>query len=181
LQTFLPYLDYSKCAAVLDRSRLGKQRLEARQILSANLRGPGAGWYNHPVTKAWRGYELDLAHYGMKVCAEWAGRGYRDEQYEVFLDVAEKLSSDGAERVKPPWLVPALCSCHRAALLGKDFAHYSQFGWSERPTKGYEFPPPNGSTGEAHCPRDGFHFLGGENACPMCGMKNIFLEKNAYA
>ena len=35
--TFLPYPDFQKSAQVLDRQRLGKQRLEAKQILEINL------------------------------------------------------------------------------------------------------------------------------------------------
>ena len=33
MQTFLPYPDFVKSALVLDYRRLGKQRVEARQIL----------------------------------------------------------------------------------------------------------------------------------------------------
>lgn len=33
VQTFLPYLSFAESAAVLDRSRLGKQRIEALQLL----------------------------------------------------------------------------------------------------------------------------------------------------
>ncbi len=33
MQTFLPYDSYADSAAVLDRARLGKQRVEAKQIL----------------------------------------------------------------------------------------------------------------------------------------------------
>lgn len=35
--TFLPYSDFQQSAQVLDRQRLGKQRLEAKQILEINL------------------------------------------------------------------------------------------------------------------------------------------------
>jgi len=34
MQTFLPYPDFARSAAVLDRQRLGKQRLEARWTFS---------------------------------------------------------------------------------------------------------------------------------------------------
>lgn len=40
MQTFLPYPDFARSAACLDRQRLGKQRLEAFQILQTNCRGP---------------------------------------------------------------------------------------------------------------------------------------------
>lgn len=35
MQTFLPYEDFNQSTAVLDRQRLGKQRVEALQLLKA--------------------------------------------------------------------------------------------------------------------------------------------------
>ncbi len=35
MQTFLPYPDFARSAAVLDPARLGKQRVETLQILRA--------------------------------------------------------------------------------------------------------------------------------------------------
>jgi hypothetical protein len=191
VQTFLPHKDYARCARVLDRQRLGKQRLEARQILMANVHGPNTGWYNHPVTRNWRGFEVDLARYGMAICAEWARRGYRDEQFDVFLTIATFLTENGEVRVQPPWVTSALCSCHRAALLGKDYAHYSQFGWTERPTTGYEWPAtfaqgPSFVEPEklGFCPRDLFPIGDGPEAgatCPKCGMVNPWVGEDFYA
>jgi hypothetical protein len=40
MQTFLPYPDFAKSAAVLDNKRLGKQRVECLQILTALRFGP---------------------------------------------------------------------------------------------------------------------------------------------
>ncbi|MFA6358988.1 MAG: pyrimidine dimer DNA glycosylase/endonuclease V, partial [Candidatus Omnitrophota bacterium] len=62
MQTFLPYPDYKKCAQVLDRQRLSKQRVECKQILLANT-GQSKGWTHHPVTLMWRGFESDLCKY----------------------------------------------------------------------------------------------------------------------
>lgn len=39
VQTFLPYEDFDKTASVLDRSRLGKQRVETLQLLKALTTG----------------------------------------------------------------------------------------------------------------------------------------------
>lgn len=49
MQTFLPYPDFRATAKVLDRQRLGKQRVETKQILLA-LERPGTptGWGRHP-------------------------------------------------------------------------------------------------------------------------------------
>jgi len=182
VQTFLPYRNYARCAAVLDRQRLGKQRLEARQILSANLRGEGAGWRNHPVTVKWRGFELSLAKYGMAVCTEWSRRGYRDEQYDWFLDRHIELEEAGNVDASPPWITDAMCSIHRAALLGKDLKWYEQFGWTEKPATAYdwtEFAPVLGA-----CPRDNCTVGHDESfwlpACPLCGMTNVWIYGEEY-
>ena len=50
MQTFLPYSDFQQSAAVLDRVRLGKQRVEALQTLRA-LVIPEYGWQSHPAIR----------------------------------------------------------------------------------------------------------------------------------
>ena len=57
MQTFLPYDDFVLSLDCLDYRRLGKQRVEAMQLLNAMKREKG-GWINHPATKMWRGYEV---------------------------------------------------------------------------------------------------------------------------
>lgn len=42
MQTFLPYPDFAESASVLDRQRLGKQRVETLQVMKA-LTVPGYG------------------------------------------------------------------------------------------------------------------------------------------
>lgn len=54
VQTFLPYPDFERSAAVLDPARLGKQRVETLQVLRA-LELPDYGWRNHPAVGMWRG------------------------------------------------------------------------------------------------------------------------------
>lgn len=83
MQTFLPYSDFKKTARSLDRMRLGKQRVETFQILKA-LRDESNGWRNHPATRMWDGYEDALAVYGIAICQEWIGRGYKDTMLERF-------------------------------------------------------------------------------------------------
>lgn len=39
MQTFLPYEDFEQTASVLDRQRLGKQRVETLQLLKALTAG----------------------------------------------------------------------------------------------------------------------------------------------
>ena len=67
VQTFLPYPDFAASAMALDRRRLGKQRVEALQILRALTR-ERYGWKHHPAVRMWAGYEEALACYAMEVC-----------------------------------------------------------------------------------------------------------------
>ena len=135
MQTFLPYPDFEKSAKVLDRQRLGKQRVECLQILNA-LFDPSKGWGNHPATKMWRGHEDWLVLYGVAICEEWKARGYKDT-------CLEKIASfyTGKSTKPPTWFSnEKFFSSHRAALLFKNTEHYSQFGWTEQPKLDYVWP-----------------------------------------
>ena len=132
LQTFLPYPDFAASASVLDQRRLGKQRVEALQVLRG-LTQPGYGWRHHPAVRMWRGHEEALGTYGVTVCRAWFALGFADTcelQLRKELDrigVAaprsqEELATAGA---LPPWLGdPALHRSHQSSLLRKDPGHY---------------------------------------------------------
>lgn len=77
MQTFLPYPDFGMSMQVLDMRRLGKQRVEAQQILNTLL-GISNGWKNHPATRMWRGYEEALKLYINTSILEWKSRGYKN-------------------------------------------------------------------------------------------------------
>jgi hypothetical protein len=100
MQTFLPYSDYSKSAQVLDRQRLGKQRVETIQILKA-LNDPTYGWQNHPAVNMWRGYELELVCYGLAICDEWITRGYKDTCRD---QISEMYYNSNFDVEIPPWI-----------------------------------------------------------------------------
>lgn len=137
MQTFLPYASFKQSASCLDYRRLGKQRVEAYQILRT-LSGQSSGWKHHPCTRMWSGYESLLAEYGFFICTEWRSRGYNDSLLLYFntLNTKERLQ----ERV-PEWLGDErLHSSYRAALLFKDENHYSQFDWDEEPRLNYYWP-----------------------------------------
>lgn len=151
MQTFLPYPNFQRSARVLDNKRLGKQRVEALQLLHA-ITDPSYGWQNHPATRMWRNYSACLAWYGITVCTEWQHRGFLDTCQEKILTLADKkninfqsrlLSPGGiyANGVAPPWLGREdFHASHRAALLAKDYAFYSQYNWSESPRLEYVWP-----------------------------------------
>ena len=68
MQTFLPYKDFHKSASVLDRQRLGKQRVEALQILQVNLKVDAnptekVAWKYHPAVIMWRNHNTALLEY----------------------------------------------------------------------------------------------------------------------
>lgn len=131
MQTFLPYPDFHKTFEVLDYRRLGKQRVEAKQILNALERGSG-GWYNHPAVKMWKGYETALKLYHDQCIDEWVARGYNNNMPKFGID---------EDVVLPPWIGnEKFHSCHRQTLLFKNFEWYSQFGWTEKPTYEYFWP-----------------------------------------
>lgn len=135
MQTFLPLVGFTESARVLDRQRLGKQRIEVLQVLRV-LRGETRGWTSHPAVKMWRGAEGALAIYGLAICDEWIARGYMD-------GCLEKIARLGAGAIapRPPWLGNSrLHSSHRAALLWKNPGWYKHYGWQELPKLDYWWP-----------------------------------------
>lgn len=157
MQTFLPYPNFACSAAVLDRARLGKQRLECSQIIRA-LRGNSvqgeapaerSGWRNHPAVLMWDGYIPALSLYMSCVIREWERRGYENNMtppWDLVLTDGElhyvrwmefhalELMPEAAEEiVLPPWLGdPDFHASHRATLLHKEPHWYGQLGWQEQ-------------------------------------------------
>lgn len=137
MQTFLPYDNFARSAAVLDRQRLGKQRVETLQLLKAI--GGGSGWANHPAAVMWRGYTDALVAYGVAVCDEWTGRGYRDTCRDKIL--AYEVGGAAHGYLLPAWWGdPAVHASHRSNLLRKDPVWYGRYDWSEPDTLPYVWP-----------------------------------------
>ena len=133
MQTFLPYASFIESAKVLDYRRLGKQRVEALQILRTIHAGESAkGWRNHPAVTMWRGHELALCSYGLSMCTEWRERGYKDNLGEQFLNlsigIATKIHEHGgstADANLPAWLGDdRLHLSHQSNLIRKDPEYY---------------------------------------------------------
>lgn len=138
MQTFLPFADFQKSALVLDYKRLGKQRVEAMQLLDVLLERPTktgkirTGWRNHPAAKMWHGYTEALKQYHNIVIGEWIERGYKNNMQ---LEIIE------GDVVMPPWLGDeAFHASHRSNLLRKDLEFYSQWGWTEPDDLEYIWP-----------------------------------------
>jgi hypothetical protein len=128
MQTFLPYPDFARSAAVLDPRRLGKQRVEVIQVVRA-LTVPTYGWKRHPAVLMWAGCEEALGRYGVEIVAHWTALGFADTcEGTIRADLAaagvmhlrtqDELRAAGA---LPTWLGDeALHRSHRSALLRKD-------------------------------------------------------------
>jgi hypothetical protein len=129
VQTFLPYPSFLATAHVLDRQRLGKQRVETLQILRA-LELPDYGWQNHPAVRMWRGRTPALVRYGLDCVRVWTGRGHGDstaDQITEFAPWVRELSQDDLRResLLPNWLGDErLHRSHRSQLIGKDPEFY---------------------------------------------------------
>lgn len=149
LQTFLPYPSFEKSVEVLDYRRLGKQRVEAMQILQSLVSNhclsfpeflkdtvikplKEYGWGSHAAVKMWVGFEKALAVYFNNCVIEWTNRGYRNNLELIPVECHFEY---------PYWIGDdKFHSSHRAALLFKDFSFYSKFGWSESPGIRYYWP-----------------------------------------
>ncbi len=134
VQTFLPYADFAASAAALDDRRLGKQRVEALQVLRALTRET-YGWKHHPAVRMWVGYERALAAYGLAICEEWVARGHADT---CAATMAADLTAAGlpapvpqsalrSDTPLPRWLGDErLHRSHRASLVRKDPEFYAE-------------------------------------------------------
>lgn len=122
MQTFLPHDDFYASAEALDDKRLGKQRVEAWQILQA-LQGKTKGWRNHPATIMWQGYEQSLIRYGITVCHVWTGRGFQDSLTAKFTAELQ------AGSYQDPWWLgfQPLHISHQSNLFRKDPFHYANY------------------------------------------------------
>jgi len=122
MQTFLPYPDFKQSAMALDYRRLGKQRVEAYQIL--NTIKNGSGWKNHPAVLMWIGYENALKDYYNHMVKEWINRGYKNNM---------KLIDIQGEIVMPWWLGNEdFHRAMRARLIEKNEDFYSSIFFNDK-------------------------------------------------
>lgn len=134
MQTFLPFPSFEASAAVLDRERLGKQRLEVKWLLEGRRN-------SHPAYRMWIGHRKMLARYGVAICDEWIKRGYKDNMRSFFIEKIFDSSLDNEDSL-PVWYGGEIHANHRSRLLDKDFSFYSKFGWKEQPIKENYWPVP---------------------------------------
>lgn len=145
MQTFLPYSDFYKSLSCLDYKRLGKQRVEAKQIIDTvidikkgniykvkNGKKVKRGWINHPAVKMWLPYENALKEY-TNICIQlWIKKGYNNT-IEV-PKINDKI-------IYPHWLGnKQFHASHRSNLLRKNFNFYSKYNWKESTDLEYIWP-----------------------------------------
>jgi len=126
MQTFIVTKEMDRNAEILDRSRLGKQRVEAIQI-ARTLLGLSNGWENHPAVKMWRGYESFLVKIYLKsIMNEWIKRGYNNDKCgKHYLQLLECIKS--SEPIVPNWFSEDFFRSHQSNLLRKNKDHYSKY------------------------------------------------------
>jgi hypothetical protein len=149
MQTFLPMPEFYGSARCLDDKRLGKQRVEAKQILIAlgvpvgdHLGNSLSSWRHHPAVLMWKGHEADLAQYAMVMSDVWRMRGFKDTLFDQFRTAMRYCVNDCRfGMTSPNWLgFDRLHASHRSNLLRKDPRHYGRFGWKEPPDLPYFWP-----------------------------------------
>lgn len=119
MQTFLPYPDFKKSLQALDYRRLGKQRVEAMQLIGA-LEGTKKGWANHPATLMWRGYLPALKLYHDEAIKEWVRRGYKNTM--------QLMNPKPATVKMPPWFGDRkFHRSHQSNLVRKLPEHYRAY------------------------------------------------------
>jgi len=136
----MPYSSFCKVASVLDDKRLGKQRVEALQILKAIL-DPTYGWQSHPAVHMWRGSAFYLVRYGIAMCQEWKRRGFQDTVEEQLRTIQIPFPS---EFTFPTWTRDKwLQQSHRSNLVKKDKEHYGPIWPSAKTFFPYIWPKSN--------------------------------------
>ncbi len=130
MQVFRPYVDWKKSAEVLDDKRLGKQRIECKQVLKVILRkldlirDGRRGWVNHPIVLMYfndgRPYIRDLIGFFDACVKEWKRRGFNNlinlNDIENFLERVN--GSDGTPITHIHEIE------YRRILLIKNLKHY---------------------------------------------------------
>lgn len=119
---FLPYADFKRSLECLDDKRVGKQRVEASQIINTIIKMKSnpdmkMGWKNHPALQSWKDNLNALVDYYNKSLEEFASRGFKNiklQPMEIKGDI-----------VYPWWLgYSQIHLSHQASLIRKKPDYY---------------------------------------------------------
>ena len=136
MQTFLPYPDFKRSLECLDYRRLGKQRLEARGILTVLYNPESRGYTKHPAVLMWKGFEDALICYHNLCIETWEGRGYKNNMptYEY-----------NEPFIYPGWFGnERFHDSHKSNLLRKNPEFYGKYGWKVKDDLPYFWPTKDG-------------------------------------
>ena len=146
VNTFILSPDINTMFNDLDKKRLNKQKLEAKQIIENLICYDETGKFknnygNHSATQMWIGYTNHLKVYYNLCIKEWISRGYNnnmplyevenEEKYHIvnseFIDNAAYFE-DFNEYSFPPFcsFLPFIMS-HKSSLLKKDPEYYADY------------------------------------------------------
>lgn len=95
MQVFIPVANVSQSLRLLDKRRLGKQRVEAKQLIDTILNRPMSngkprkGWYNHPAAVMCREYLPFLIYYYNQSLTIFAERGGNNNKLKYEPQVGE--------------------------------------------------------------------------------------------
>ena len=136
MQTFMPYADFRKSAECLDYRRLGKQRVEAKQIidiLEKYDKGEDISklpWGNHPAVRMWIGHTYLLMAYYNEILDEWIRRGYKNTMKHYDIPISDDWLDYGIEYSQPSWRGRKdFHDAHKSKLLQKDYDFYIKYNW----------------------------------------------------
>jgi hypothetical protein len=132
MQTFVPDPSFQESLQMLDKKRLGKQRLEAWQILGNLKKDRTVGWGRHVIMYMWRGFEPALEHYYNLCLEEFSRRGCKNIKLKP-IEITQPI-------IMPPWVGdPRIHLSHQSQILGKIqnqpkmIEWYKQWNWSVEP------------------------------------------------
>lgn len=134
--TFVTHDDPRETAKLLDRARLGKQRLEAKQIIDILSNVPmknstKVSSRKHPAIDMWQGHIVALKFYFNCITKRWIKRGYKNtmELYDI-KETKELLTEIETKTPKLfPWwfFCPLLQLSHQCSLYRKNNEYYSKY------------------------------------------------------
>jgi len=144
---WLPYPNLRLSAHVLDSQNLGSQVGQCLRILTmiAGHREGGRDKF-HRTTLSWWHFPEALALYTEYAMIELSSRGHssslpspRHPEGLKLYDFPKSWGTDSP--VMPDWIgIERIHASHRAALLRRDRAWYSQFAWHETPVLNLQWP-----------------------------------------
>ena len=144
VNTFILNIDLKINAKMLDDKRLGKLRLETKQIINILENGnDNAGYSRHPAVLMWTNHTNALKIYFNYIVREWISRGFVNnmelydinEKYYVIKSTFDGVKTIFYEEKQDddvtvfPWFFSwfPLIQSHKASLLRKNPEYYSHF------------------------------------------------------